>query len=375
MDENELITGITEGHVVQSVDMAKRTVEFIISSETVIEGRGYMVMQDGWDFSAVKKNPVFLFMHDAYGMTASAGLPVGKLLTNTIRQIMIPVDGKKVKATAITVQFPTKDESELGDQLFKLYAGGYLSAVSVGFRIMQRKEPEKDGQPVLFISQRLIELSAVSIGADAEAMIVKKAQSLNKDPEEALHLYHDLVVTQSKLIVAQEKKDDVRAVGHFLDVGEHSVLVRVSDEEAFRQASDEITKRSTWYEEKRPVMTQATDMMVAFFEKIGEKRPEDLAQAFKRMSELVLEKAEKITQQPKTEPVAPKEAPTVQTRKPLVTISSSALSAGLADIRAQCTEAALEASRQGMSSEKVKAFAAGMYEGMTAAFLSNFSSH
>jgi hypothetical protein len=376
---DELITAVADGpNVLQSVDTENRIVEFIISSETIIEGRGYIVRQDGLDLSAIKKNPVFLWMHDAYGYTISGGMPVGKILTNTFRQVNITVDRKKVKATTVKVQFPTQEEFPLGHQVYKLYAAGYLNAVSIGFRVLQITEPTKQGEPREFTKWKLGELSGVAIGADDEALIIKRAQSLNRDESEAKQMFSELMVIQSKTLQETAKQDDgTQLAGHFMDIGEHTILVRTNDEEAFQAFTQEMDKRSAWYEEMRPAMKQANKAMIAFFKQRGEKVPDDLEQAYIRMEQMIEEEADEPNNADPAHPIQKQvETPSAKpASKPGVVLSETALRIGQADIREQVMQAALKASAEGMSDERVKVLSESLYKQLFDEFISNFRSN
>jgi hypothetical protein len=376
---DELITAVADGpNVLQSVDTENRIVEFIISSETVIEGRGYVVRQDGLDLSAIKKNPVFLWMHDAYGYTISGGMPVGKILTNTFRQVTITVDRKKVKATTVKVQFPTQEEFPLGHQVYKLYAAGYLNAVSIGFRVLQITEPTKQGEPREFTKWKLGELSGVAIGADDEALIIKRAQSLNRDESEAKQMFSELMVIQSKAIQETAKQDDgAQLAGHFMDIGEHTILVRTNDESEFQAFTQEMDKRSAWYEEMRPVMKQANKAMIAFFKQRGEKVPDDLEQAYIRMEQMIEEEADEPNNADPAHPIQKQveTPPAKPASKPGVVLSETALRIGQADIREQVMQAALKASAEGMSDERVKVLSESLYKQLFDEFISNFRSN
>jgi|CXWL01.1.fsa_nt_gi hypothetical protein len=371
--EPELISGILQGqNIVQSVDTENRIIEFIISSETVIEGRGYRVLQD-WDLSHFKKNPVFLWMHDAHGYSISGGMPVGRVLVDSVRQLTINSTNEgKVKATAIKVQFPTADVSELGDQIYKLYAAGYLNAVSVNFRPYKISEPKKDGEVREYSQNRLYELSAVSIGADDEAFMVKRAQSLNRDVSEAKQMFNELQVIQSKIPAFKQEDVSAELQGEFLDCGEHSVLVRCNDDVAMREFKGEMQKRSGWYDDNRAAMMQANKVMVAFFKQHAETQPDDLEQAYVRMGELMEQGATNTSDQ-NTISTAPETQVSQSHTKPVrVTLSAFAMQAGLADIQEQVTAAGLEASRQGISKERVKIMSDELYKQLAGEFFSQF---
>lgn len=146
---------------IASIDENSRTIDFVASSEAV-DRHGDIIRVAGWDTRNYERNPVFLWAH------RSSDPPIGKC-------VQIWVD-KKAGALMQRIQFPTKDEYAFADRIFKLYKGGYLRAVSVGFRAKQ-----EDVKPILdedtgefigqeFTKQELLELSAVPIPANPEAL-------------------------------------------------------------------------------------------------------------------------------------------------------------------------------------------------------------
>ena len=107
---------------IRAVDDKARTIEFVASNETV-DRYGDIIRVAGWELANYKKDPVFLWAH------RSGDPPIGK----TIRVFK----EKDPPALINKVQFADKDTYPFADTIFKLYKGGYLRAVSVGFRILE----------------------------------------------------------------------------------------------------------------------------------------------------------------------------------------------------------------------------------------------
>jgi hypothetical protein len=151
-----------------------RTLEFIGTTE--LEDRdGDVMVTSGGDFTNYMKNPVFLAMHNF------ESLPVGRTL-----KVIPDLIGKK---TSFVVKFPTIEElssnpqtpSEhalFADTVYRMYKGGYLNAVSIGFNGIEF-EPRKanNGRPYaqLYKKYELLEISAVPIPANADALRRAKA--------------------------------------------------------------------------------------------------------------------------------------------------------------------------------------------------------
>lgn len=130
-----------------------RPLTFVASDETV-DRMGDVVRTDGWDLAAYKRNPVFLWAHD-YGRT-----PIG-------RSEWIGVEGTRLLAT---VEFaPT----EFAKEVEVLYRQRFLRAVSVGFRAKAftfRKGPRGTIEGVEYTKQELLEISAVPVPANPQAL-------------------------------------------------------------------------------------------------------------------------------------------------------------------------------------------------------------
>jgi len=144
----------------------ERVARFIASDETT-DRYGDVVMQDGWDLKAYRRNPVFLWMHNQ-------DKPIG-----TVRPIEV-ADGKLMA----TVKFYDPGDSALSDYLWRLVKKRKLNAVSVGFTV----KSASDYEPILdenerktgyrFLSQELLELSLVAVPANPNALQVARTMGL-----------------------------------------------------------------------------------------------------------------------------------------------------------------------------------------------------
>ncbi len=142
---------------VRVVDSKQRRLGIVISTEA--EDRdGDIIEVAGWDLTNYRRNPVVLFAHDYRSPAVGKAISVVK---DTVGQALRSV-----------VEFaPT----EMGRQLFELYAGKYMRAWSVGFlpkESVRRRETEDGytGRGVRFRRQELLEYSAVPVPANAEAL-------------------------------------------------------------------------------------------------------------------------------------------------------------------------------------------------------------
>ena len=126
----------------------------VVASEESADRLGDVVRAGGWELSAYKRNPVFLWAHD-YTRT-----PIG-------RSSWVGVDGAKLLATVEFAPTAFAREVEL------LYRQRFLRAVSVGFRAREfsfRKGRDGSVDGVEYTKQELLELSAVPVPANPHAL-------------------------------------------------------------------------------------------------------------------------------------------------------------------------------------------------------------
>lgn len=155
-------------------DSANRTLRFVGSTETADRDKDIIEVA-GWQLENYQKNPVFLWAHQ-YGQP-----PIGKAI-NVIKDV-------NNKQLIFDIQFATADVYPFADTIYKLYKGGYMSATSVGF--MTKKFKTRDDDEVLelpewrrgyrIIEAELLELSAVPVPANPEAIITARSKGIIDD--------------------------------------------------------------------------------------------------------------------------------------------------------------------------------------------------
>ncbi len=153
-----------------------------VASDESIDRQGEAIAQDGWDLENYKKNPVVLWGHDysqpPIGKTLEIGTMNGKLMFRP--------------------SFASAEEYSFADTIWKLYRNGFMKAFSVGFI---PKEMEGD----TFTSQELLEISAVTVPANANALALayKEGTIDNKERKDLIgHLK-----AQIKTLESLEKSD------------------------------------------------------------------------------------------------------------------------------------------------------------------------
>lgn len=141
----------------QTANKENYTLEAIFSTDDE-DRHGDIVRQD-WELKSFKKNPVILNSHNYYDALDVIG---------RAEKIKV-VDGKLEG----TIKFAV-EENPKAKIIFDLYAGGFLNAFSVGF--IPREWSDK-GE---ILKSELLEVSAVSVPANAMALAKAKGIEVNK---------------------------------------------------------------------------------------------------------------------------------------------------------------------------------------------------
>lgn len=123
-----------------------------------------IVMPEGVDTKDYEKNPVVLLNH-------TSPLPIGKNLW-----IKKEVTGIKAKT-----QFA---DTELANDVMKLYKGGFMRAFSIGFKPIKVDFDEKKRK--IFTQSELYEYSAVTIPANQDALMLSYKSVQSKELREIL---------------------------------------------------------------------------------------------------------------------------------------------------------------------------------------------
>lgn len=149
---------------VKAVEGQARSVRFRITSGSADRDRD-TIAPAGWQLDNYRKNPVVMFGHD-YG-----SLPVAKAT-----QIESRADGLSSVA-----EFAPADVYPFADTVYKMVAGGFLNAASVGFRPVAWTYNE-DRKGVDFSEQELLEWSIVPVPANAEALVEARSAGIDLTP-------------------------------------------------------------------------------------------------------------------------------------------------------------------------------------------------
>lgn len=153
----------------QGVNAATRTATFTFSDESVDRSND-RINAAGWVLGDFRRNPIALWQHD------SSSLPIGRAKN-------VRIEGSRLVGS---IEFMQADISQFADRVFRAVAGGYLKAVSVGFLPLQWSWTRDPGRPlgIDFQKQALLEISVVTVPANAGALLVGASASRTPTPEE-----------------------------------------------------------------------------------------------------------------------------------------------------------------------------------------------
>lgn len=156
LNEEDLTTQVQKQFVgeCKGIDTAKRTITALVSTDSV-DRDGDVIVPAGWQLENYRKNPVVLWAH-RYDQ-----LPIAKALA------IEPAE----HGLLAMMQFA---EHQLAQDVFDLYAGGFLRAFSVGFRVLEytRRQDAQAQTGWLIMKAELLEFSAVPVPANQDALVL-----------------------------------------------------------------------------------------------------------------------------------------------------------------------------------------------------------
>jgi len=161
---------------VKEVNEEERTLIGTASTE-VMDRDKEIIKTDGWELDNFRKNPVILLSHE-YRQP-----PIGKALW-----VKKDKNGLTFKA-----QFA---KTQVAEEVFQLYKDGFMRAFSVGFIPKEWEEGNSEddkGPRRVYTKQELLEISAVSVPSNPEALVaaVNEGKIKTKAVKEALHIEED----------------------------------------------------------------------------------------------------------------------------------------------------------------------------------------
>ena len=153
--------GVNLTSVTPEPDMGDGVYQFIASTDG-IKRDGNIVMNSGWHFDNFAKNPAFIWCHDY------RALPIGQ-------HLKWEVSGTGDESVLrIWSQFCSKELNPFAQRVRKMYDAGFLRAVSIGWAPIKWEWINGDDDSdmgIRFIESDLLEVSAVPVPSDSEAII------------------------------------------------------------------------------------------------------------------------------------------------------------------------------------------------------------
>lgn len=149
------------------VEGSDRTKRFVFSDAT-IDHAGDSIDPKGWDLGVFNANPVALWAHDSFSP------PIGRAANVTVRNKKLVGD----------IEFATADVSEFADSIYRLVDGGFLKAVSVGFKPKKWAFTNDKERPygIDFQEQILLEISVCSVPCNPAALSEARSMGINTTP-------------------------------------------------------------------------------------------------------------------------------------------------------------------------------------------------
>jgi|SRR5665213_129817 len=147
---------VTRGRV---VDEARRAIRFCFSDPTV-DRMNDRIFASAWDLRNFFRSPVALWAHD------SSQPPIG-------RAANVGFEGDKLMGD---IEYTPPEIYEFGDLIYRLTKDGWINAVSVGFGVQEytrSNDPARHGG-FDFTKVELLEVSAVPVGAQSNALVAAK---------------------------------------------------------------------------------------------------------------------------------------------------------------------------------------------------------
>tara|TARA_Y100000592_G_scaffold14033_1_gene19860 strand:+ start:5138 stop:5968 length:831 start_codon:yes stop_codon:yes gene_type:complete len=232
-----------------------------VASTSSADRYGDIINQKGWDLSKYRNNPIVLLNHD------SNSLPIGRGVVEV-----------KDEKLFIDVEFDMGDPK--ASEVARKTKEGYINAVSVGFQPLQAKSrydlpkdsPYYAERGTYYDKAELLEVSIVTIPANAEAVMAKEFNSLRDEiiREVRSVVRGELLAVpnvQLKHIISVREEDDKFVV----EFAKHRDESSYDDEEL---AMEEEEEKAATEEEKEDMAMEEEEDKSAYDDE-EEKRKED----------------------------------------------------------------------------------------------------
>jgi hypothetical protein len=170
---------------IASLNENERTLDFVASDSTQ-DRYGDIIETSGWNLEPFKRNPIFLFAHEY-------SEPLGQVED-------VRIDGNRLLAR---VKFAAAGISERIDEMWRLVKANILRAVSVGFTVNSLDDVEtilsEHGEwtgGFRFLKPELLELSLVSVPANANALAITRQLNISAATQARIFQHEDTAMDQ-----------------------------------------------------------------------------------------------------------------------------------------------------------------------------------
>jgi HK97 family phage prohead protease len=202
---------------------ASRTLRFICATDD-IDRDGDIVLPGGLALDEYRKNPVFLFAHNFHTP------PVGKAV-----HVGLAKAGKQLIAD---IEFADDGPDGFATRIYKLYKGGFLNAVSIGFKIIKAGPPNSSvyaarpdiagsAQRVIY-QATLLEISAVPIPSNPMALQTAVSKGLVTSQFVGQITDADRFAVEVLTELGKPKNAAIIAIATAVGVGARAVLARAT---------------------------------------------------------------------------------------------------------------------------------------------------
>jgi len=135
----------------------------IVASTEAIDRDGEVIKLNGWDLKAFKQNPVFLWAHN------HGELPLGRFSS-------IKKDNTNQRLVG-EIEWASAEANPMSPRVQAQFDEGIMTTFSVGF-IPKKRDIDK---PNIITEAELLEVSAVPVPANPEALMLMSAKGISKD--------------------------------------------------------------------------------------------------------------------------------------------------------------------------------------------------
>ena len=202
---NKALTIVGKPNITEE-NLQDHVVRFVASDATP-DRWGDIINPKGWDLKEYRKNPVFLLQHN------SRSHPIGISLKEIVKKESTTEDIHKDLQGQLEMDVFFHGLTKESIDTLALYKAGMMKAVSVGFVPIEIRQLQDDKERLelglgpygeLFERQQLLELSAVTLPANPNAVMVE--DKANKIANDAINQEALVEKVLSKLIPMFEDK-------------------------------------------------------------------------------------------------------------------------------------------------------------------------